>query len=184
MKFIDRYLQNARINKAKEFIRRDDTVLDIGAANGVLFEKCRDIIRYGVGIDPGLGSLVQTDLYTLLPGRFPDVYPKGIRFDVITMLAVLEHLSPDIQTLLPGGCFDLLNPKGRVIITVPSIKADSLLHVLKRMRIIDGMSLEEHHGFKPEMTMKIFPHQYFKLLHRQKFQLGFNNLFVFERQAA
>lgn len=41
--------------------------------------------------------------------------------------------------------------------------------------------LEEHHGYRVEQTTAIFPAKSFRLLRRKGFQLGLNNLFVFER---
>jgi hypothetical protein len=74
-----------------------------------------------------------------------------------------------------------LKPNGRLIITVPSPMVDHVLKVLKFLRLIDGMSLEEHHGFEVHQTTAIFPAKDFRLVKRKRFQLGLNNLFVFER---
>ena len=68
-----------------------------------------------------------------------------------------------------------------MIITVPAKAVDHILAVLRWLRLIDGMSLEEHYGFEPADTARIFAAPGFKLLHRSKFQLGLNHLFVFER---
>ena len=181
MKALDRYLQNVRINKAKKYIRKNDTVLDIGSSNGVLFEKCRGLIRSGIGIDPVLPAPVKTCLYTLLPGYFPDTWPEGMTFDVITMLAVLEHIPPAIQATLEGHCSRLLNKGGRIIITAPSSRVDHILRILIWLRLIDGMSLTEHYGFNPKLTRQIFPEKYYKLISKHRFQFGLNNLFVFEK---
>jgi hypothetical protein len=43
------------------------------------------------------------------------------------------------------------------------------------------MSLEEHFGFEPKDTPRIFSNPRFKLITHTSFQLGLNNLFVFER---
>jgi hypothetical protein len=58
---------------------------------------------------------------------------------------------------------------------------DWILAVLKFLRLIDGMSLEEHHGYQVKQTTAIFSAKSFRLLRRKRFQLGLNNLFVFER---
>ena len=83
-----------------------------------------------------------------------------------------------------AGCARFLKPGGRLIITVPAAAVDHILAVLKFLRLIDGMSLEEHHGYDVRQTPEIFSvGSTSELLCAQKrFQLGLNNLFVFERQ--
>lgn len=181
MKALDKYLQRVRINKAKKFIRKNDTVLDVGSVDGVMFERWRGFIKQGFGIDPILDKEIKTPLYTLIPGYFPDVCPKNQTYDAITLLAVLEHIPAAVQEKLAENCHRLLNDKGRVIITVPSPQVDNILELLLKLRLIDGMSLEEHYGFKPEDTETIFGKGYFRLLHKSTFQVGLNNLFVFEK---
>jgi len=104
-------------------------------------------------------------------------------FDVITMLAVLEHFPPAEYENLKNGCLRFLKPGGLLLITVPSSRVDQILAVLKFFRLIDGMSLEEHHGFEVQETTSIFPAENFRLLRHATFQLGLNHLFVFERIA-
>ena len=71
-----------------------------------------------------------------------------------------------------------------MIITVPSARVDHILAVLKFFRLIDGMSLEGHHGFDVRETTRIFDSPGFRLIHNHRFELGLNYLFVFERGAA
>lgn len=70
-------------------------------------------------------------------------------FDSITTLAVLEHITPDEHPALVSGCARLLRQGGQLKITMPSPAVDHILAVLKTMRLVDGMSLEQDHGFKP-----------------------------------
>ena len=76
-----------------------------------------------------------------------------------------------------------LNPNGRVIITVPSPRVDDILHLLLKLRLISGIAVHEHYGFQPADTLRLFPGPRFRLLRRSTFQLGLNNLFVFERSS-
>lgn len=182
MKLMDRALQRWRVAKARPFIVPRSRILDIGSADGALFRQLGS--RKGqhcLGIDPTLKTNIKVDGVPLIAGCFPKDMPAVEPFDVITMLAVLEHFPPLEYGDLQGGCIKFLKPGGRLIITIPSIAVDWILAVLKFLRLIDGMSLEEHHGYPVEQTTAIFPAKYFRLLHRKRFQLGLNNLFVFER---
>jgi hypothetical protein len=56
-----------------------------------------------------------------------------------------------------------------------------VLRVLKTLRLIDGMALEQHHGFRPSEVGPLFEAVGMKLTVRRRFQLGLNNLFVFSK---
>ena len=181
MKPLDRYLRNRRIRLVKPFLSPRYDVVDIGCADGAMFRRLQGQYKYGYGVDPTLGSEVKTDLYHLYPGVFPDALPSDLQADLITMLAVLEHLPPQEQAMLAKNCHLVLRPGGRVVITVPSPRVDGLLHVLGRLRLIDGMSMHEHYGFEPSHTLRVFAEPDFRLVEHRKFQFGLNNLFVFEK---
>ncbi len=180
MKPFDRYLQKVRIRYAEKFIRKNDIVFDIGCSDGALFKKLSNKIKYGYGIDPDLIKPVITDTYELIPGTFPDVYPRGVKFNVVTLLAVLEHFPPGLFNELNKTIYKLLKPGGRIIITVPSPQVDYILNLLLKLRLIDGMDTDAHYGFNPNKTVSIFSNG-FKLIKKKRFQFGLNNLFVFEK---
>jgi 2-polyprenyl-3-methyl-5-hydroxy-6-metoxy-1,4-benzoquinol methylase len=181
VKYIDRVLQNWRIAKARPYIRSGARVLDIGSADGVMFQKLGDAIGPSLGIDPTLTASAVLGRHSLVAGFFPDATPAAEPFDAITMLAVLEHFPPEQYANLQRGCRQYLKSGGVLIITVPSPAVDRILSVLKFLRLIDGMSLEEHHGYDVGRTIDLFSGHGFRLVKRTSFQLGLNNLFVFER---
>lgn len=185
MTALDRLLQNWRVRKARPFIHSGDRTLDLGSADGVLFERLGDCGPGSLGIDPILPATTRSRQgFQLVRGFFPqDVPASAGPFDVIAMLAVLEHFPADQYGPLAAGCARLLKPGGRLIITVPSPAVDAILEVLVKLRLVHGMSLEEHHGYDVAETPKIFSPPRFQLVERSSFQLGLNNLFVFERQA-
>ncbi len=180
MKAFDYWLQKQRISQASRYIRQQDKVLDIGSYDGALFEQLKHLQLTGAGIDP-LAQNENKGNYNLVKGLFPQALKTDEKFNCITMLAVLEHIPTDAQQVLAQNCFDYLMPQGRVIITVPSPLVDYVLTVLRFFRIIDGMSLEEHYGFKTEHTSHIFSSPNFRLLKHKTFQFGLNHLFVFEK---
>ncbi len=159
------------------WIPRNVRLLDVGCYQGEFLKRVATRVQKGVGIDP-LARPQAFGNTRLIKGRFPNEKIVG-PFDAITFLAVLEHI-PDPDRLV-RACVSLLAPSGRLIITVPSPVVDSILSVLVRLRLIHGMSLEEHHGYRPADTLRTFEHAGLKCLCARRFQCGLNNLFVFER---
>ena len=182
MKFLDRLLRDWRIREAELYIEPHDKVLDIGAFDTTFFEKLlQKPIAFSLGIDPLLEKTISNNNFKLIKGKFPEDIPQGETFNCITMLAVLEHIPSDQQKQLSELCYNCLKSEGKVIITVPSPFVDKILWVLSRLRLVDGMSLEEHYGFKARDTPKLFSSEHFSLVKHKSFQLGLNNLYVFKR---
>lgn len=181
MKPLDRLLQRWRIAKARRWIPAGARVLDVGCADGALFRQLADRVREGVGVDPDLREPVTWNGYRLRAGAFPDAVRDEAPFDAITLLAVLEHVPRSGQERFARGCADALAPGGRLIVTTPAPLVDRILDVLAFLRLIDGMSLEEHYGFEPGETPGIFAKVGLHLEQHHRFQLGLNHLFVFRR---
>jgi 2-polyprenyl-3-methyl-5-hydroxy-6-metoxy-1,4-benzoquinol methylase len=181
MKWTDRFIQRWRIRKVLPYIKPGARVLDIGSADGTLFQLAPKLSRGCVGIDPTLKQSIKTEQFILVPGFFPKDMPPAEPFDVITMLAVLEHFPDSEHALIAEGCAQFLVPRGLLLITVPSPAVDRILEWLRRFRLVDGMSLEEHHGYEVGQTAQIFRPELFQLVTHRTFQLGLNNLFVFRR---
>jgi len=106
-------------------------------------------------------------------------YTKNFRFDVITMLASIEHIPVEEHTCIVNGCWKYLKPGGRVIITVPHPRVDRLLELLTSLNILEGFSIQEHYGFNPQWLPDIF--NGWKLLKKERWELGCNYLFIFEK---
>lgn len=181
MKTVDRIIQYLRIEKVRPHIPCGARVLDIGCADGTLFKQLKSRIKEGVGIDPGLGRSVTLENCRLIAGHFPKDLPDPRPFNVIVMLAVLEHVPPGQHQQLAENCAQFLRPGGKLIITIPSPKADRILRLLQSMRVIDGMALEDHYGFDVTKTPELFSAGGLTLVKSEKFQLGYNNLFVFKK---
>ena len=179
---LDEILQKWRMVKAMRHIPKHARVLDVGSGNGRLFQLLGDHITEGIGIDPLLAEPISHANYSLVPGNFPTQVPKGKLFDAITMLAVIEHFPEDLLQHCNEICRDLLHDGGLVIITVPSRYVDTILSILKLLRLVDAHTLDEHHGFEVSMINEIFSCDSFELIYRKHFQLGLNNLFVFKKK--
>jgi 2-polyprenyl-3-methyl-5-hydroxy-6-metoxy-1,4-benzoquinol methylase len=181
VKALDRFLQFWRVAKVRPYIPWGARVLDIGCADGALFRLLGNQIQEGVGLDPALTSRVKGKNFELIPGRFPEALTATEPFDVILMLAVLEHIPGPQQRPMAENCTRMLKPGGVLIITTPSPQVDRILNWLLFLRVIDGMELEEHYGFDPRQTPIIFSVPGLRLVKSATFQWRFNNLFIFEK---
>ena len=165
--------------KPKNNIPKECHLLDVGAGDGSFLRFLNGHIRSGVGIDPLLTLPIEFNGCHLIPGYFPEDFVYGREFDVITLLAVIEHIPKDNLLVVADTCWKYLTPGGRVVITVPHPFVDRILDVLKFFKIINGLSLEEHYGFDPEDLPNIF--NLWTLLKKERWQLGCNYLFVFTK---
>ena len=177
----DRILQRWRIAKVRAHLRPGTRLLDVGCADAALFRTLGDDLGEGVGIDAALRQPYFGARFRIYPGYFPKDLPETGKFDAVTLMAVLEHVPPEQKPALVQACAQLLNPGGRVIITVPSPRGDLILVVLKFLRLVAAETLCQHHGFKPADTEPLFVQHGFRLVCRRRFQLGLNNVFVFEK---
>ena len=181
MTIFDRFLQRWRITKVSPFIPAGARVLDIGYGDGALFRQLHGLIREGIGIDATLLDTVKTAEYFLLPGRFPTDMPNTEPFDVITLLAVLEHVPTNEHASFTRAACSFLKTGGVILITVPSPRVEQILKVLTFLHLIHGMSLEQHYGFDPKQIPVIFSVPGLRLIKSATFQCGLNNIFVFKK---
>jgi 2-polyprenyl-3-methyl-5-hydroxy-6-metoxy-1,4-benzoquinol methylase len=158
-------------------------VFDIGCHDGYLLRKLSHITERQDGVDPRLSANSISPTSEIKKGFFPSViedYQMRGAYDAIFALAVFEHFSEkDIQQSAIV-ISRMLSPEGRLIITVPHPFVDKILDVLIFLHLIEGQALEEHHGFDPEALLGYFSDS-LRLVKRERFQFGLNNVFVFER---
>jgi hypothetical protein len=184
MTWLDVLLQRWRIRKARPHIPPDARVLDVGTFDGRLF---RAAALSGVGIDPELREGVRAPKgVVLVRGLFPDDLadePEGA-FGAVAALAVMEHVPEDDLARWSDALAHLVRSDGVVVITVPAPAVDQILHVLMRLRLVQGIEAHQHHGFQPDDVVPLFGAPRWVLVERRRFQLGLNNLFVFRRTSS
>jgi 2-polyprenyl-3-methyl-5-hydroxy-6-metoxy-1,4-benzoquinol methylase len=65
-------------------------------------------------------------------------------FDVVTMLAVFEHIEPELLPELLAEIHRILKPGGMYLLTTPAVWTDGLLRVLAGLRLVSPVEIEEH----------------------------------------
>lgn len=176
---LDEFLEYLRFTKVEPYIPKGATLLDIGTGDGNFLHYLNGHIRAAVGIDPHLTQISKIDNYHLIPGYFPYDFNEDITFDVITVLAAIEHIPMDVLPRVVEACWKYLIPGGQVILTVPHPRIDRLLDVLKKLRILEGFSMHEHYGFNPECLPNVF--NGWKLIKKERWELGCNYFFIFKK---
>jgi SAM-dependent methyltransferase len=182
VKGIDRFIRNQRIAQATRFIRPGSRVFDIGCHDGELFRVIGPALRDGVGLDPDLAGPLSGPNYALRPGTFPDDAPdEAGTFDAVCALAVLEHVRAGERADFAAAVARLLHPGGEAVLTVPAPAVDRLLDVMIRLRVLDGMEADQHHGFQISEVEPLFVSAGLVLERHETFQAGLNHLFVFRK---
>lgn len=84
-------------------------------------------------------NLLPFDLHkeTVLP--FDDDY-----FDVVTMLAVFEHIEPERLAGVLNEIRRVLKPGGLYILTTPAGWTDKLLRMFAKLRLVSSVEIDDH----------------------------------------
>jgi SAM-dependent methyltransferase len=125
--------------------RRGGRILDIGCGAypffliNTDFEEKHGLEKLHGGIEGANAAIREFDLEkeSVLP------YTDGY-FDVVAMLAVIEHIEP---RRLPGLLREIrrvLRPGGVYVLTTPARWGDTLLRLMAKARLVSAEEIEEH----------------------------------------
>jgi SAM-dependent methyltransferase len=65
-------------------------------------------------------------------------------FDVVTLLAVVEHLDPENMAALFRESHRVLSPGGMVVLSTPAAWSDGLLQLMARLNLVSAEEIHEH----------------------------------------
>jgi ubiquinone/menaquinone biosynthesis C-methylase UbiE len=86
-------------------------------------------------------SLLEFDIEQADKMPFKDNY-----FDVVSMLAVFEHLEPSRLEHILKEINRILKPGGMYVMTTPAVWTDIVLRSMARLRLVSPEEIEEHKG--------------------------------------
>ena len=95
-------------------------MIDVGAYHGEFFRRLGPKLAQGHGVEPLLAAPIRTERFAIKPGYLPAVGSADLEWDVVSLLAVLEHIPRAAQAELAQACHRYLKSGGLVIVTVPS----------------------------------------------------------------
>ena len=177
-------LRKMRIKQVLPFIQKYDNchLLDVGCGwEALLLHELEPYIKKGVGIDFKAPAIKTAKIETI-QASFEKVLPfKNDQFDVVTMLAVLEHLTyPD---LILQEVKRVLKPGGGLILTVPSRYAKPLLEFLAyQVGIVNPEEIADHKRYFNKVDLVNILDGVLCVKTHYYFQFGFNN-FLFAEKA-
>ncbi len=124
------------VDHMRPFIKAGDKVLDYGCGVGFLIEKLSKINNIELfGLDYSADSVIKTNErckgISTFKGAFnPDKLPEDLKFDVIAVTEVIEHLSDEHLASAMKEISKLLKPNGKVLFTTPNDEnlSDSIVY--------------------------------------------------------
>ena len=150
---LEGFLAKRRSNMANKLIPADyrqGRILDIGCGSYPLF-----LLNTDFSTKHGLDKAMQEDYRRIMQSHgiiltnhdieksnklpFDDEY-----FNIITMLAVFEHIQEQTSTKLLNNIYRILKPGGMYIMTTPSVWTDNLLRFMAKLRLVSSVEIEEH----------------------------------------
>jgi SAM-dependent methyltransferase len=153
---LERFLAKKRSRMANSLIpdiSRNGRILDIGCGAFPYFlvetrfkekygiDQAREFDRHRVALansHPEL-HLQQWDFGTQTHLPFDDDF-----FDVVTMLAVFEHIEPRHLERLLSEIRRVLKPGGCYVMTTPAGWTDRLLRFMARLKLVSAVEIEDH----------------------------------------
>lgn len=180
---LEGFLAQLRHRKAEQLIPpalRNGRILDVGCGSYPLF-----LMKTSFSEKYALDKIVDEDssgietekiVFKNFDVEHEDVLPfQDNFFDVVTMLAVFEHLDPDILSRLTREVRRILKPEGVYVLTTPAAHADGALHFMSKLKLVSPVEIGEH-----KKTYTPFEIQSFLQgsgFIKQNIQLGYFELF-------
>lgn len=173
-------LRRMRFSKVIRHIPPGTRVLDVGCGRKAAFLRTiAPRIEYGIGVDFKVEPL-RTPNIEAVPLHLDRQLPfSDSSFDIVTMLAVLEHIEHEKDIVLE--VHRVLKDGGRFILTVPSVWSQPVLEFLSyRLRIVDEMEIRDHKRYYDRQRLKrvLLDDANFQRVHHQYFQLWMNNFCI------
>lgn len=97
----------------------DRRILDVGCGDGFIFPRLAGLGEVE-GVEPDRRLVTGRSKRVIHAVPFEEFAPEK-RYSLILMLDVLEHLADPVGAL--GRCHELLEPDGRLLLTVPAFEA-------------------------------------------------------------
>lgn len=178
------FLERQRMKQAAPFVKPGNKVLDLACNEGALLAYLpRDIDYTGVDISARSVARARTTFshQNFLVADLVDDPARWLnnrQFDIILMLAFLEHVQEPAQVV--SAYVRYLAPQGLLIATTPSPHGRTLHDWGAKVRLFSRNAAQEHHTFLDrELLTEIARQAHVKLAFYRRFLFGFNQIACF-----
>jgi SAM-dependent methyltransferase len=145
---LEGFLARMRAKRANSLIpdeMRSGRILDIGCGSyaafltGTRFSERYGLDRVPLADAPAGLTLIHHDIEDDSPLPFEDAF-----FDVVTMLAVFEHLEEATIRRVLRDVFRMLRPGGLYVMTTPVNWTEGILKAMSAVRLVSHEEIGEH----------------------------------------
>lgn len=161
-----------RYEKIGSYFSGPLSILEIGSFDGAFLRLARErndkLTLASLEVDTNTQAAREQPEWLTQYSSFKELHAQNLRFDVVCFFHVLEHIADPAGFL--ASCTNVLKPKGRVIIEVPSL--DDPLRTLYRVEEYEDFYFQVQHPYVYSA----------KSLHRLLEQNGFHVLSCFGHQ--
>jgi SAM-dependent methyltransferase len=145
---LEPFLARLRANKANQLIHshlRSGKILDVGCGSYPYFlSHTMFASKFSIDQQEPIVDFKDINWVVLDLNQNPQIPFEDSFFDVITLLAVIEHLDPTMITDLFNEIYRVLKPEGLLIITTPAHWTNGLLYVMSKIKLVSKEEIEEH----------------------------------------
>lgn len=139
------HLRAQRANKLIPAHLRQGRILDIGCGSYPYFLSHTYFAeKFAVDQLEKPHTVSNINWYSLNLNTDPSLPFDDQYFDLVTMLAVTEHLAPNSLAILFQDVHRILRPGGRLIITTPAAWSDGLLKGMANIGLVSKEEIKEH----------------------------------------
>lgn len=186
--FIEPFLRRMRISKVFDEVKSvpNCILLDIGCGfNYKFLSLIEPYIAHGTGIDFKVDSIASGKVRTIQTTLNETLPFEDNSFDIVTMLAVLEHLEKPKEIVLEIA--RVLKKGGKLVLTVPGKRAKPVLEYLAfKLGVVSEDEIKDHKKYYDFIEIKELVEQVpiLEIIEHRQFQLGMNNFCVIVKNNA
>lgn len=166
-----------RLRRVIAHIPSNGILLDIGCGKTATFLKTiSKRIKQGYGVDFKVPNQRFGNIQTIQLQLSDSLPFEDASIDVVTMLAVLEHIENEKEIL--REIHRVLKDSGRLVLTVPSVWSQPVLEFLSyKLKIVDEAEIRDHKRYydREKLRQVLVEESGFKNFFHQYFQLWMNN---------